>query len=48
MDTTAGRLKATMNKLDKTFEITKDGKQSCCIVLLIVAIILLIIIYFTV
>jgi hypothetical protein len=36
-----------MNKLDKTLNITRDGKQSCAICGLLVVVLILIIVYFT-
>lgn len=47
IETTGDKLKHTLQKLDRTLNITKDGKQSCCICLLILTVIILIIVYLT-
>lgn len=45
MDTVGARLTATLQKLDKAMNLTKDKKQTCCICILLIVVILLIITY---
>lgn len=47
VDSVQERLTQTLKKLDKTLNLTKDGKQTCCICLLLIIIIILIIVFVT-
>eukprot|EP00730_Choanoeca_flexa_P014275 TRINITY_DN6181_c0_g1_i3.p1 TRINITY_DN6181_c0_g1~~TRINITY_DN6181_c0_g1_i3.p1 ORF type:complete len:248 (+),score=52.04 TRINITY_DN6181_c0_g1_i3:100-843(+) len=47
MTSTSDRLTGVLKKLDKTLNITRDGKQSCLICLLLIILMILIIVYVT-
>lgn len=45
IDSVQDKMAATLKKLDRTLNITKDGKQSCCICLLLIILVILIVVF---